>query len=96
MSNFTVLPTPSVARPCPFYQATLLTSASLRPEVGEGSANCSHTCMLHAGNIGPDGKALSPHDCTAERQVGCQSHRRLRFARLFAQPLTVMATSAAR
>ncbi len=84
------------ARPCAFCQASPLTSASSRPEATESGANSgSHTCMLHAGKIGPDGKAIAPNDCTSDRQVGCQSHRRLRFARLCAQPITLTASPAA-
>ena len=86
-----------VGRPCAFCQATPLTSVSLRPEAGDAGANPgSHACMLHAGKIGPDGKPVSPHDCTSERQVGCQSHRRLRFARLCAQPILMSAATATR
>lgn len=97
MSNLTIFNAPPVAaRPCAFCQASPLTSAALRPEAGEVGANSgSHTCMLHAGRIGPDGKAIAPHDCTSERQVGCQSHRRLRFARLCAQPITLSASPTA-
>jgi hypothetical protein len=98
MSNLTMVNTSEIAaRPCAFCQAAPLTSASRHLEVAEGSADSgSHTCMLHAGNVGPDGKAIALHDCTSERQVGCQSHRRLRFARLCAQPITMSATPAAR
>ena len=86
----------AAARPCAFCQTSPLTSASSRPEAHESSANSgSHTCMLHAGKMGPDGRAITPNDCTSERQVECQSHRRLRFARLCAQPITLTASSAA-
>jgi hypothetical protein len=98
MSNLIVNNTSEVAaRPCAFCQASPLTSASSRLDANESSANSgSHLCMLHAGRMGPDGKAISPHDCTSERQVGCQSHRRLRFARLCAQPITLSTAPAAR
>lgn len=98
MSNLTNYNASDVAaRPCAFCQASPLSSASLRPEANESSANTgSHVCMLHAGNVGPDGKAVAPNDCTSERQVECQSHRRLRFARLCAQPITMSASPAAR
>jgi hypothetical protein len=97
MSNLTIYNAPNAAaRPCAFCQAIPLTAAPLRHAVGEGVASPgSHTCMLHAGKIGPDGKAIAPHDCTSERQVGCQSHRRLRFARLCAQPITLSTSPAA-
>ena len=97
MSNLTIFNAPNAAaRPCAFCQAIPLTSAALRPEAGEGSTNSrSHTCMLHAGKTGPDGKAIAPQECTSERQVGCQSHRRLRFARLCAQPIALSASTAA-
>lgn len=93
MSNLTLINTSEVAaRPCAFCQAAPLTSASSRLAAGEGSANSgSHICMLHAGTVGPDGKSIGPNECTGERQVGCQSHRRLRFARLCAQPITMSA-----
>ena len=96
MSNLKMVNSPHAAhRPCAFCQAAPLSSAVLHSESGEGSANPgSHNCMLHAGKVGPDGKAIAPHDCTSERQVGCQSHRRLRFARLCAQPITMSAPSA--
>ncbi len=97
MSNLTkVNASHAAARPCAFCQASPLNSASSRPEANESSANSgSHTCMLHAGKNGPDGKAISPHDCSSERQVGCQSHRRLRFAQLCAQPITLTTAPAA-
>lgn len=85
------------ARPCAFCQVSPLKSAALRPEANESSANSgSHICMLHAGKVGPDGEAIALQNCTSERQVGCQSHRRLFFARLCAQPITLSAASVAR
>ena len=98
MSNLTKVNTSDgAARPCAFCQASPLTSASSRLDANESSANPgSHTCMLHAGKIGPDGRAITPQDCTSDRQVGCQSHRRLRFARLCAQPITLSPAPAAR
>jgi hypothetical protein len=97
MSNLTIYTKSDVsARPCAFCQANPLTSAALRPDANAGSANSgSHTCMLNAGKVGPDGKAIALQDCTSERQVECQSHRRLRFARLCAQPITQSTRSAA-
>lgn len=89
MSNFTIPTATTVAtvRPCPFHQASLL-ATSISHDGSEGSAIAAlHRCMLHAGKLGPDGKAITPDDCTADRQISCQSHRRLRFARLLAQPL---------
>ncbi len=96
MSNLTLYHTSEAAgRPCAFCQASPLTSASLRPEASDSGANSgSHTCMLNAGKMGPDGRTIAPTDCTSERQVGCQSHRRLRFARLCAQPITMSAPPA--
>ena len=98
MSNLTLINTSEVAaRPCAFCQAAPLTSASPRLAADEGSANSgSHICMLHAGKTGPDGKGIGPNECSGERQVGCQSHRRLRFARLCAQPITMSAVPPAR
>jgi hypothetical protein len=97
MSNLTMYSRSEIAsRPCAFCRTAPLNSAASRLEVGGGSANPgSHTCMLHAGEIGPDGKAITPTDCTNERQVECQSHRRLRFARLCAQPITLSVSPAA-
>ena len=93
MSNLTLINTSeAAARPCAFCQAAPLTSAASRLGAGEGSANSgSYLCMLQAGKTGPDGKGISPNECTGERQVGCQSHRRLRFARLCAHPITLSA-----
>ena len=98
MSKLIMVNNPDVAsRPCAFCQAAPLASASPDPLTGEAGANPgSHHCMLHAGGIGPDGKMVTPQDCTSERQVECQSHRRLRFARLCAQPITMSASSANR
>jgi len=93
MSNLTLINTSeAAARPCAFCQAAPLTSATSRLGAGEGSANSgSYLCMLQAGKTGPDGKGIGPNECTGERQVGCQSHRRLRFARLCAHPITLSA-----
>lgn len=97
MSNLTHSDKSDVAnRPCAFCQASTIKSASLRPEARESSANSgSHICMLHAGKVGPDGKTIGPQDCTSERQVRCQSHRRLYFARLCAHPIPLATGPAA-
>jgi len=71
---------------CAFYLSSRdSAAAAANPAKDSLGRSPHHRCLLAAGRAhGPDGNRIRPDECTLQRQIFCQAHRRDRLARLHA------------